>query len=558
MDVCLSGSRRLELAASRTLFMVSGPAPSPPYSNSLRVRATVPAARQRRGRCRPRVLVAAGRFGTHHDGNDKGTGDRPRWYTIGVQMIGRTIGNYVVRAKVGEGGMGVVYKAEHPQLNRRVAIKVLHPGTDRNPEAVHRFFNEARAARDMRDEHVVQVLDFGEMGDGAHYLVMEWLEGQSLGDVLRAQPWQSVARTATIVPGIARALRAAHASGVVHRDLKPDNVFLVDRNGESDFVKVLDFGIAKLIQASDPNSYQTQTGALVGTPAYMSPEQCRGARDIDTRTDVYSLGVIAYEMLTGRLPFTAGALGELLFKHLTEQPDPPISLRPDVPAAVSEIVSRALEKEPERRPTLDELVFVMERTGPATSAARVASAGDEFPRPLIHEGCSLMSPKSPDRARLGIGKGHSPRAATVVALVALTLGTVVTVVSVVVRQPPAERPAASAVERPVERPVERAAEAVAATAPPAQEAAPPVVPSIRAQPGKPGAAPFAIGDRPVGERTVAPATGTAGARTSREPRPRRDKGATPLDGSATILAPPDQSLPTGYRGSQLKIETDFP
>ncbi|HEY4187504.1 MAG TPA: serine/threonine-protein kinase [Polyangia bacterium] len=283
-------------------------------------------------------------------------------------MIGRTIGNYVVRDKIGEGGMGVVFRAEHPHINRSVAIKVLHPGADRNPEVVHRFFNEARAATEIRNEHIVEVLDFGELPEGTPYLVMEWLEGESLGNLLRSVKKVPLGRAAHIMSGIARALRAAHGKGVVHRDLKPDNVFLVRRDGESDLVKVLDFGIAKLLATGMPVRYQTQTGAIIGTPAYMSPEQCRGAKEIDHRTDVYALGVIGYQMLTGRLPFEAEALGELLLKHMTETPVPPDAVEPLVPPALSLVIARALEKEPEKRPSLDEITFIMDSVVAADAA----------------------------------------------------------------------------------------------------------------------------------------------------------------------------------------------
>ena len=289
-------------------------------------------------------------------------------------MIGRTIGNYVVRDKIGEGGMGVVFRAEHPHINRRVAIKVLHPGADRNPEVVHRFFNEARAATEIRNEHIVEVLDFGTLPEGMPYLVMEWLDGESLGSLLRTTRKLPLGRAALIMSGIARALRAAHGKGVVHRDLKPDNVFLVRREGEPDLVKVLDFGIAKLLATGMPVQYQTQTGAIIGTPAYMSPEQCRGAKEIDYRTDVYALGVIGYQMLTGRLPFAADALGELLLKHMTETPAPADSLEPSVPPAVSQILAGALEKEPEKRPGLDEIQFIMEAVMAAEAAPRMGEA----------------------------------------------------------------------------------------------------------------------------------------------------------------------------------------
>jgi len=306
-------------------------------------------------------------------------------------MIGRTIGNYVVREKIGEGGMGVVYRAEHPHIKRHVAIKVLHPGADRNPEVVHRFFNEARAATEIRNAHIVEVMDFGELPEGTPYLVMEWLEGESLGSLLRATRKLPVPRAAHILSGIARALKAAHSKGVVHRDLKPDNVFLVRVEGEPDLIKVLDFGIAKLLVSGMPARYQTQTGAIIGTPAYMSPEQCRGAKEIDHRSDVYSLGVMGYQMLTGRLPFEAEAFGELLLKHMTEKPPPPSAIEPSVPEAISSAIAAALEKEPEKRPTVDQLVSVMEGGSPSALFFATGRAGGTVPMPTSGVGAGEAS-----------------------------------------------------------------------------------------------------------------------------------------------------------------------
>ena len=221
-----------------------------------------------------------------------------------MDLVGRTVGNYVVRRKVGEGGMGTVYLAEHPRISRRVAIKVLHPEMQRTPGAAARFLTEARASSEIRNEHVIEILDFGEIQEGEPYLTMEWLEGSTLGERLRQEGKLPFARALHVLEGAGRALSAAHAKGVVHRDLKPDNVFLVERNGDRDFVKVLDFGIAKIVQREGSlANFRTQTGAVLGTPPYMSPEQGNGAAGIDHRSDIYSLGVMAYELVTGRLPF---------------------------------------------------------------------------------------------------------------------------------------------------------------------------------------------------------------------------------------------------------------
>ncbi len=467
--------------------------------------------------------------------------------------------------------MGVVYRAEHPQLNRSVAIKVLHPGVDRNPEVVHRFFNEAKAATEIRNEHIVEVLDFGELPDGAPYLVMEWLEGQSLGDVLRAQPSLSVARTAAVVHGIAQALRAAHAKGVIHRDLKPDNVFLVKRNGEADFIKVLDFGIAKLMRATDSNRYQTQTGAIIGTPAYMSPEQCRGIKSIDTRTDLYSLGVMAYQMLTGRLPFAADALGELLFKHLSERPQAPASLRPDVPAAFSAIVVQALEKEPDQRPTLDQVVSVMETvikgSGPVPAASLEVSARADASASAAESTVSAELP--------AVGRSRQPSplaAATTLSATATEMGLrprlpkrrsgrVIAVAIVGVAMAAA---AASVIARKASAPARNAAIARAAAS---KSPASAFVPAhdarldVRTAPEPAALIPIAPTGRPTtgstnpahaghdvasGKNASAPAVGV----TSRDARKR--KGSPQTDDAVS-----GQVLP-GYHGSKLKIETDFP
>ncbi|MEO6951835.1 MAG: protein kinase [Polyangia bacterium] len=271
-------------------------------------------------------------------------------------MIGRTIGNYVVRDKIGEGGMGVVYLAEHPRIGRKVAIKVLLPQLSQNPEVVSRFFTEARASSAIKNEHIIDIIDFGELPDHSSYITMEWLDGESLASLLERERVLPLARVQHIVRGIGRALTAAHAHGIVHRDLKPDNIFLVTKGDDRDFVKVLDFGIAKLMTdeagAQGPGGQgsgaRTRTGAIIGTPVYMSPEQCRGI-SVDERSDIYSFGIIVYQMLTGQVPFAAEGLGDLLLKHMTEAPRPLRELAPSLPESVERAVLHALEKEPQQR-----------------------------------------------------------------------------------------------------------------------------------------------------------------------------------------------------------------
>jgi serine/threonine-protein kinase len=206
--------------------------------------------------------------------------------------------------------MGVVYLARHVTLGRRAAIKVLRPALSSNQDIVSRFFNEARAVTAVRHPGIVEVFDFGFLEDRTAYIIMEYLEGESLAARLR-RGRSTITVTLTIVRAIARALQAAHEQGIVHRDLKPDNVFLVPDSElpSGERVKLLDFGIAKLA-FGDGNASHTTTGTVMGTPTYMSPEQCRGAGSVDHRADLYSLGCVAYEMLCGQPPFVADGPGD--------------------------------------------------------------------------------------------------------------------------------------------------------------------------------------------------------------------------------------------------------
>jgi len=264
-------------------------------------------------------------------------------------MLGRSLGNYGVVSKIGEGGMGVVYLARHVTLGRRAAIKVLRPALSSNQDIVSRFFNEARAVTAVRHPGIVEVFDFGFLEDRTAYIIMEYLEGESLAARLR-RGRSTITVTLTIVRAIARALQAAHEQGIVHRDLKPDNVFLVPDSElpSGERVKLLDFGIAKLA-FGDGNASHTTTGTVMGTPTYMSPEQCRGAGSVDHRADLYSLGCVAYEMLCGQPPFVADGPGDVIARHLYFEPAQLRSHRPDIPPEIEELVLRLLKKEPRAR-----------------------------------------------------------------------------------------------------------------------------------------------------------------------------------------------------------------
>jgi serine/threonine-protein kinase len=262
-------------------------------------------------------------------------------------LIGQVLdGRYRVESVLGEGGMGIVYKAVHTTLRKPLAIKVLRPEVSKNEQIVQRFKQEAQSASQIGNQHIIDISDFGELADGSTYFVMEFLNGQSLTHALEAGKFDSD-RTIYVAKQLCRALGAAHEIGIVHRDMKPDNVQLVQRGDDSDFVKVLDFGIAKV---GGSTSKLTQAGQVFGTPHYMSPEQCAGT-NVDHRTDIYAVGVMLYEMATGKVPFDADNLMGILTKHLYENPIPPHELPPpvNVEPALEAVILKCLAKKPEQR-----------------------------------------------------------------------------------------------------------------------------------------------------------------------------------------------------------------
>jgi serine/threonine protein kinase len=268
-------------------------------------------------------------------------------------VIGKHINNYEVVSLLGEGGMGTVYLAIHPIMGRKAAIKVLKPELARDESLVGRFFNEARAANAIRHPNIIDIIDVGlTPEDNVPYMLMEFLEGESLAarlDRVRPMP---VDQTVEIALQTASALAAAHSKGIVHRDLKPDNLFLVpdEMVGNGERVKVLDFGIAKLRDDMRGSSMKTRTGAIMGTAAYMSPEQCQGLIEkLDHRTDVYALGIILFEMLCGGPPFISEGFGDIIIMHVMKAPENPQLKNPAIPDNVSAAILRALAKNPEDR-----------------------------------------------------------------------------------------------------------------------------------------------------------------------------------------------------------------
>jgi len=262
-------------------------------------------------------------------------------------LIGRVLSDrYRILRKIGEGGMGVVYQAEHALIEKKVALKILFPELTRRTELVARFLQEAKSASRIAHENVIDISDFGQSPDGLVYIAMEYLDGVDLGHVLRNGGPMSWQRARAILMQIGKALRAAHEHGIIHRDMKPENIFLIQRDGHPDFVKVLDFGIAKVVNLDEDGPRLTQTGMIFGTPEYMSPEQAQGQTP-DYRVDIYAVGCIMYHLLTGYVPFTADSFMGILTKHMLEPVIPPRQRRPDldIPEDIEAVVMRAIQKE---------------------------------------------------------------------------------------------------------------------------------------------------------------------------------------------------------------------
>jgi serine/threonine protein kinase len=274
----------------------------------------------------------------------------PRAISAGMQ-----ISDYRIEERIGEGAMGTVYRAVHPTIGNRVAIKVISPRVFESPEAVRRFVAEARIVAAIRHPNIIHVFGFGQLADGRSYLTMEWLDGTSLAARLKAGPIP-LDESLHILSQLARALEAVHLKDVVHRDLKPENVFVQPVDDDLPLVKLLDFGIAKTFGEGSV----TGSGQMIGTPIYMSPEQCR-AKGVDTRADIYALGCVAMELLTGRPPFEYDNVAELIVAQLQEVPPRARTRKPSLPAELDSLIHRMLAKEPDDRPALSDVRLEMQR-----------------------------------------------------------------------------------------------------------------------------------------------------------------------------------------------------
>ena len=362
----------------------------------------------------------------------------------GDPLLGASIGNYRIERLIGRGGMGRVYEARHPSIGAQVAVKVLAEDAAQEPDLIERFFTEARAVNVIRHERIVNVLDLGQLTDGRPYIVMEHLAGAPLSHVAAENRPMPLGTLARLMGEVLAGLAAAHQHGVVHRDLKPDNIFVTPAG----HAKLLDFGIAKLAPHLDARSSVTRGSMLLGSPPYISPEHAEGLAT-DARADLYSIGVIVYECSTGRRPFEAPALFEMLRQHVEDNPRPPRELRADIPVALEGVILRALAKSPDHRwqsagemadalmasvnglppPAFAPLripapVHAQETsTGAATVAerptARESGGPPTQPRPMHHGSWPppMAAPPAPRR---------SHRAALIAALAVLVAGAVVT------------------------------------------------------------------------------------------------------------------------------------
>jgi serine/threonine-protein kinase len=375
---------------------------------------------------------------------------------------------YQIDALLGEGGMGVVYRASHVHMRKWVALKVLLPEWTSTPEVVARFEREAVVAGTINHPNVATATDFGRLGDGSFFLVLEYVEGRTLRKELEAGALEP-ARALHILRGIVRGVAAAHAVGIVHRDLKPENVMLVDRDGDRDYVKVLDFGIAKLGASAPSGAALTNVGAILGTPDYMAPEQALGGT-VDARADLYAIGVMLYELLTGEPPFKGGAV-TLLRQHILDAvPELPAPVSSRVPPGLQALVTRLMQKEPSARlasandlvAAIDEALRDLRGGVPVAPAVIAAMTPAEPVAPPITARFTAL----PARTRLALVAGAVLLAAIAVVFVSTTLAEPTPTAYVPLPPPPAPNAKPSASAPPPAAPPPSSSASAAAKLPP--------------------------------------------------------------------------------------------
>jgi eukaryotic-like serine/threonine-protein kinase len=307
---------------------------------------------------------------------------------------------YRIVGLIGEGGMGAVYLGENVRIQRKVAIKVLHGAFSGNADVVQRFEREAQAAGRIGNDHILEVLDLGQFSNGDHFMVMEYLEGETLSARIKRSGRLLPGQVAPVARQILAGLAAAHGAGIVHRDLKPENIFILrEKAGKADYVKIIDFGISKFQPLTNDGMRMTRTGAVMGTPYYMSPEQASGSREADGRSDLYSVGVMLYEAMTGRVPFDAPTFNQLLFQIVLSEPPPAQQVVPDLDPAFASIISKGMARDVEHRfQSAGEFIA-------AIDAWSAHGAGVTIPPPIGAQGAMAPIPAQPG---VPLGSGTNP------------------------------------------------------------------------------------------------------------------------------------------------------
>jgi serine/threonine-protein kinase len=455
-------------------------------------------------------------------------------------------GKYRIVRLIGEGGMGAVFEGENVRINRRVAIKVLHGAALSNAETVQRFEREAQAAGRIGSDHILEILDLGVLADGERYMVMEFLAGQTLTQRILQHGRLTPRQITPLMRQALVGLGAAHAAGIIHRDLKPDNLFVLnERSGIRDYVKIIDFGISKF-NALGGDMSMTRTGAVMGTPYYMSPEQAKGSGKVDARSDLYAIGVILYEAVAGQVPFLADTFNELMFKIVLSDPKPLLEVVPDLDPRFAAIVSKAMARDADQRyGSAAEMIealdaFALTLAGPGAAApldAPVGTLGEQRAAlPMISTGQATQGSFATSQqgvpAATTSGKGPGLAIAAAAAVLVVVGGAFGAYKAF--GGGPAEdakgdhAPSATAVSAlpPPAEVVQPAPKETAAVAPVVVDT-PAVAPSAAVVPSaKPSAAPAAVAGRPrVAPRPTAakPAT-TAGAKAPTPGKSSRDFG----------------------------------